>query len=604
MIEIKPHHRVTFINKLKIDETWKKWKTYVNCSEKEKKQINLRQLREDEIVLDYEHENYQDFLKKLKEDGYDKYIIIKTGSRGVHIHLFFSNLADESLPVRNKIRELFITKYKADLSKASEKTVISIEDTPHFKTLNKSEIIGYNEGTNVLEEFYIQKATELLANQPKEQEVQKEEFKDYFNNDNFWKILNKLDWTQMPESCEFNNVVAKNLGIAAAKSQYSPDEIKDILGTFFMKINGYNYAEFRGWYEKAKKGELSDYNYSEINKWCKEYLGFELYDTRGILIEDIIKTRNIDDYIILAKELEEYKEKEQNWIVKGLIPSRSIGFYTGKRGAFKTFLALHLADCVSTGKLFLNKFETNIGNVLYIDRENGPMVLKPRYSMIKTKDSNENIGFIFDQIKIDKLGDSIILEQLIEKFKPALCIIDTLRRVISFKEDSADEVSKFFVDTLKPIVEKTNCSIMFIHHDKKGESGDEMDDMRGSSDLANYVDFILKNQRKGKELILKQLKSRASKEIEHQSIIIDTDEESYMKFYCEKYDPKNKDEKLAEKLIIWFARKNINTFKAKDAQEYLKIPDSNRMMLRMTLGILEERGLIKKGDKKGYYDVM
>jgi hypothetical protein len=49
-----------------------------------------------------------------------------------------------------------------------------------------------------------------------------------------------------------------------------------------------------------------------------------------------------------------------------------------------------------------------------------------------------------------------------------------------------------FVDYLKPLCERTGVSFILLHHERKGEStGDDLDMLRGSSDLVNYVDGVM-----------------------------------------------------------------------------------------------------------------
>ena len=58
-----------------------------------------------------------------------------------------------------------------------------------------------------------------------------------------------------------------------------------------------------------------------------------------------------------------------------------------------------------------------------------------------------------------------------------------------------------------------------------------MDEIRGSSDLANYADIILKTERKEGNLVLKQLKCRNAKEQEPIRIITEIDEEEKLLKY-------------------------------------------------------------------------
>ena len=130
--------QVTFIDKIN-NNSWPKWKQWKECSQEEKDKANLRQLFPSEIILDFEDKQLIEQTKeKLKAASYH-YFLYNSGSRGVHFHLFFDNLAFYTEEQRTQIRKLFIREYTADETKSSEKTLIAMCERPHFKTLKTKE---------------------------------------------------------------------------------------------------------------------------------------------------------------------------------------------------------------------------------------------------------------------------------------------------------------------------------------------------------------------------------------------------------------------------------------------------------------------------------
>jgi len=280
---------------------------------------------------------------------------------------------------------------------------------------------------------------------------------------------------------------------------------------------------------EARRGNLRGSKAIEAIQKAKEKYGLK---EKELTIRQITEQKE-GIKIIWEYELPNYIEEEKEWIIEKLIPTKSVCILTGKRGTMKTFIALNMAYAIASGSDFLNKYSTRKGSIIYLDKENGIGIMKDRTFMVKKgmelENQNLNIGFIcFSQLKIDKLGDIIEIEKIIEKYNPLLLIVDTYRRGISFDENDAGEVSKLFVDTLRPLVEKYDLSIILIHHDRKSGygRGDEMDEIRGSSDLANYADIIIKMQRDKGNLILKQLKNRNAKEEQPIKICSDFDKES------------------------------------------------------------------------------
>lgn len=321
---------------------------------------------------------------------------------------------------------------------------------------------------------------------------------------------------------------------------------------------------------------------------------------------------------ILDKDLKNYTEEEKSWIIEKLIPTKAVCILTGKRGTMKTFVSLLMTYSIAFGNDFLH-YQTEKGKVVYLDKENGLGIMKQRTSMLKrgmSLDDTENVAFIcFSQLKLDKLGDICAIEKVIEDYKPNLLIVDTYRRAVGYDENDAGEVSKLFVDTLRPIVEKYNMSILLIHHNRKSSKsngnngdedsgGDEMDELRGSSDLANYADIILKIERKSeRSLLLKQLKNRNAREEKPIQISCEFDGEDSVKLKYEgEFIPKSSAQRCAELLILWFSKNRIKHFKTKEAEEIAFRSGIKERNFAYGIKELQDRGIIEK-TTKGEFDV-
>lgn len=363
---------------------------------------------------------------------------------------------------------------------------------------------------------------------------------------------------------------------------------------------------------EAQKGVIRGEKAIEALKYAKEKYGLK-DDYKLEALPPTIQPPKIDYTLIWDKELKNFQEIEKDWLIDKLIPSCSVGVWTGKRATYKTFTALEAIYSIASGLPFLNRFPTKQGKVLYLDKENGVQIMKQRVQMIKNgkgMSDDYDVAFIcFSTLKLDKLTDINEIEKLIKEHNPSIIFIDTYRRAISFDENDAGEVSKLFVDTLRPLVEKYHITIVLIHHDKKSngqEGGDEMDQLRGSSDLANYADFILKNKRKGQEgkIILEQIKNRNAPEINPLAIAFETDNETYFKFNCEgDYVPQTKDEKCAEALILWIGKNQLDTFKTSEAKDEAFSLGFKKSYFHYALKLMEERGVIKS-TSKGVYQVL
>ena len=360
---------------------------------------------------------------------------------------------------------------------------------------------------------------------------------------------------------------------------------------------------------EARKGSLRGSNARKALNAGKKYGLKDDYEERKIERElkiiakrmgGEIKTGKKEVNLLWDNDLDNYEEEDKEWIIDKLIPNKSVCILTGKRGTLKTFIALLMGYSIAAGINFLGQFPTRKGGVIYLDKENGIPIMKKRKNMIKSglEIGSEplKVGFIcFSELKIDKVSDISQIKKLIELHTPKLLIIDTYRRGISFDENDAGKVSELFVDILRPLAEQHNISILLIHHNRKGtgETADEMDEIRGSSDLANYVDIILKMERKSGKVILKQLKNRNAQEIEPIKIKNEFTE-SYIKLnYDGEASVQSQYEKCAESILIWINERGLTEFRTKEIKDMALDKGFKKNALHSALIELQSVGAIE-----------
>jgi len=98
--------------------------------------VNQRQILPNELVLDIEEpEKLREIVEKLNKIPMITYSIYSTGSRGYHIHIF------SMFPVFKEVKEFFIKMFGTDIVKAGDKTMIALENCPHWKTGKLKELI-------------------------------------------------------------------------------------------------------------------------------------------------------------------------------------------------------------------------------------------------------------------------------------------------------------------------------------------------------------------------------------------------------------------------------------------------------------------------------
>lgn len=164
---------------------------------------------------------------------------------------------------------------------------------------------------------------------------------------------------------------------------------------------------------------------------------------------------------------------EPAWVVPGALPEGLI-ILAGKPKLGKSWLALQLAQAVSTGGIFLNA-EIDTGRVLYLALEDPPRRLKERMNKqrwVETAQADFMVLGSFDN-QIGDLGNGggEILAQQIRLRKYRLVIIDTFSRSIS-GDQKDHEIMTAAMDPLQEIAHSHHCAVMMIDHHTKAKNLD------------------------------------------------------------------------------------------------------------------------------------
>ena len=283
-----------------------------------------------------------------------------------------------------------------------------------------------------------------------------------------------------------NSVVFKNAALLCMQYNMKPNEVEFLGKELAKHCEDRTYTAFCGWIRKIKNNEIGMFNNHEINKWIDEQkYPFSKYIHNEVDKYDI---RSLND--ILTNGIPEIK-----WRIKNLVPERGITIIGGLAGTFKTWAAMDMAVCCTSGQPFLDEFETEKCNVLYLDEENGDITLPYRFNKLinghdLTKEEFNNLFIsMFNNIKIDTNDTISTLKVLINEFKPKLVIIDSMVRCMLGEEDKSKDVRVVF-DNLKDVFkEYQDLSFVILHHTTKQGRG--LVSLRGSGDFAAFADVIL-----------------------------------------------------------------------------------------------------------------
>ena len=190
---------------------------------------------------------------------------------------------------------------------------------------------------------------------------------------------------------------------------------------------------------------------------------------------------------------------EPKWAVPGILPE-GLNILAGKPKMGKSVLSLNIALAIASGGKALSKINVEKGAVLYLALEDTKRRLQSRIkAMLQDRPAPENLFFETVWPKIDA-GGLIKLDKKIQGIENLrLLIIDTLKKIRpaqNARNKNQYDIDYEDVSAIKTLADKFNLCILLIHHLRKTESEDIMDDFSGTFGLTGAADGLLALKRK------------------------------------------------------------------------------------------------------------
>ena len=194
-------------------------------------------------------------------------------------------------------------------------------------------------------------------------------------------------------------------------------------------------------------------------------------------------------------EWAERPDTQLRWLVNKLLPKHGMAILSASSKAGKSTLTRNLTHTVSAGEGEWLGHECGEGNVLYLPLEEGAATVVSHFRKLGA--AGERI-WVLDQRPPDNSLRAGLLEEAIQRVKPALVVIDTLIRWIPLKPKMLNDygaVSSSMGPYIEMAHEHGTC-IVFVHHSKKsgGRNGEEI---CGSVALPGSFDTILSMRWRG-----------------------------------------------------------------------------------------------------------
>jgi len=214
------------------------------------------------------------------------------------------------------------------------------------------------------------------------------------------------------------------------------------------------------------------------------------------LVEDV-GTGEPMEPLDLVKVMNEEPEPVP-WLIPGWLAERDCAMVAGEPGSGKSIFTLDMAIAIATGGEFLGTFRIpEQKRVLYLDEEMPPQLARRRLRQLITgrelePEQIEMQYYNRQRVNLDRAESRLGLRRVIEDYRPAVVVLDSLVRFHSRDENSNTEMSAFH-EILVDLAEEYSLTWLILHHlakpskDKSKQLGHRV---RGASDLRAAMDQL------------------------------------------------------------------------------------------------------------------
>ena len=200
-----------------------------------------------------------------------------------------------------------------------------------------------------------------------------------------------------------------------------------------------------------------------------------------------------------AAELMLMELPEPKWAIQGILPE-GLNILAGKPRMGKSVISLNIAIAIASGGKALGKIDVEKGGVLYLALEDTKRRLKSRLTaMLLESPAPANLHIETAWPKIDDDGLSKLEKRIQGIPDLRLVIIDTLKKVRPVQRNRNSnpyDLDYDHVSAIKELADKFNIAMLVIHHLRKTQSEDIMDDFSGTFGLTGAADGLLAFKRK------------------------------------------------------------------------------------------------------------
>jgi KaiC/GvpD/RAD55 family RecA-like ATPase len=288
------------------------------------------------------------------------------------------------------------------------------------------------------------------------------ELEDTANEANIAKWLERMK----AETAEVPVYVAPTPAPYRGFADFSTEEVEDVVAA--AKADG-------AFAKKISDNVLSTF----MEMWVR--------DQAEIKLDEFL---NGSTSIKLISEDEIEARPEPEWWVEGLIPKNTITVLAGSGGVGKTFLMLHLARCVASGKEAFIQRSTSRGRVLYVAAE-GASAFGSRTrawnSFHGVTPPPGSISYVESGVNLSSPTSVAKLAEIVKAGEFDLIVLDTYSQLANVDdENSAGKAAAVFrnIKTLRD--GREGASVVVVHHTDAGGTK-----ARGSTAIHANSDVVI-----------------------------------------------------------------------------------------------------------------
>jgi len=273
----------------------------------------------------------------------------------------------------------------------------------------------------------------------------------------------------------------------------------------------------------------------------------------------------------------EQAEVEVDWLIDQLFSAGSSGFLAAEPKVGKSWIALDMAYCLSTGCTFLERFEVpQKRRVLFIEEEDAERrIIRRLKRLVRGNQSRGTPPDDYWKLVVRsgfRLDDREWIEKLrleLESFRPEVVFLDVFNKLHLKDENSQSEMSAILHD-LAGLTRVYGCAFIIVHHYRKSSMGQSVRGnqmLRGTSALAGFAECSIFMRKATGKTIICEPESKDAPELEAFSIKL--------------VDVENDGTQLQ---LVDGTEENISDL-AQEVLDWMIAEDSSRTLYEMRLGM-------------------